>query len=171
MPQHTSNCPFVTKISSYLPTHSPQGFLELLERSRKWIQGHQDSGVLPCPLERFGKVKMKKFVATWAMLIKRNSMDWVASKQVRREKSSVGLFLSNSLRSPKGCSHPDRKEPTFAGWHSTWPASFLWPVPGWGMWSKHSEWWTLSCWKWLQEKKLVQESENVHKSKAWLKVF
>ena len=53
------------------------------------------------------------------MLIKRNSMDWVGSKQVRREKSSVGLFLSNSLRSPKGCSHPDRKEPTFAGWHST----------------------------------------------------
>ena len=119
MPQHTSNCPFVTKISSYLPTHSPQGFLELLERfwevdpraSRLWS--------FALPSGRFGKVKMKKFVATRAMLIKRNSMDWVGSKQVRREKSSVGLFLSNSLRSPKGCSHPDRKEPTFAGWHST----------------------------------------------------
>lgn len=161
MSQETSNCPFVTKISSYLPTHSPQGFLEPLERC--WEVDPRTSRLEFCPAlwKSLVKLKWKKCVATRAMLIKkRNSMDWIASKQVRREKSSVGPFLSNRPRSPNGCSHPDRKKPIFLGWHSPWLASFLWPAPGRGMWSKHFEWWTLSCWKWLQEK---QTSSGVRK--------
>ena len=52
-------------------------------------------------------------------------MDWIASKQVRREKSSVGPFLSHRLRSPRDVlTQTERSPPSLAGTHRDWHHSY-----------------------------------------------